>query len=179
MKVVKINFLIERGDAYLNADRLEIRVPGDWTNYKCSWVVKADKDISSDRLIEKNNSLAGGIDDELELRLEGNETVFMISLLNEDSSDFQNPKYYHDLIAVDVSNNAKSKTLAKGEFKVEFDVQTPFDGFATPTNAVRFLQVDASSAEIGDLLQVSISSEGKKIVGIVTLIELKRQLDNL
>lgn len=179
MKVVKINFLIERGDAYLDEDRLEIRVPGDWTSYKCSWAVKLDKEISSDRLIEKNNTLAGGSNDELELQLEGNETVFKISLLNEDSSDFQNPKYFHDLIFVDPNNNAKSKTLAKGEFKVEFDVQTPFDGFATPANAVRFLQVDASSAEIGDLLQVSLSSEGEKVVGIVTLAELKRQLENL
>lgn len=146
MKIVKKNFIIERGDAYLGEDRVEIRVPGDWTSYKCSWGVKLEKRTpSSNLLIRKRNTLYNGSDDELEAIYDGSDTCFKISIQKEDAGDFLEPKYYFDLIAIDPLNSAKTKTLAKGEFKVEFDTQTEFDNTQLPTDAERYIAVLASA----------------------------------
>ncbi|RJR06649.1 hypothetical protein C4588_07555 [Candidatus Parcubacteria bacterium] len=146
MKIVKKNFIIERGDAYLDEERLEIRVPGDWTTYKCSLGVKLEKlTPSSNLLIRKRNTLYNGSDDELEAIYDGSDTCFKISIQKEDTGDFLEPKYYWDLIAIDPSNGAKTKTLAKGEFKVEFDTQTEFDNTQLPTDAERYIAVLASA----------------------------------
>lgn len=182
MKPVKINFLVERGDAYLGDDRLEIIIPGDWTTYKLSWAVKETKVITDDKLIWKRNSLAGGSDAELEAVLEGSNTVIKISLLEADTHDLQVFKNYHDLEATDAVDSDKKKTIAKGEFKIDADVQTGFDGSALPSDAVRFQQLDASNSAVGDLTH-TIEVNGVKYFEFISPTELaqilKPILDNL
>lgn len=175
MKIITKNFLIERGDAYLFEDRLEIRVPGDWTTYKCTWVVKLNKKESSDRLIEKNNVSAGGSNYEIETILDGGETVFKISLLGENTSNFREPKYYHDLVVVDAVDSTKTKTIAKGDFKINYDIQTPFDGFVIPSENIQYQVVQAADGGVGDI--VMINAAGK--CEFTSLSNLKMMLDGL
>ncbi|MBX3008605.1 MAG: LamG domain-containing protein [Melioribacteraceae bacterium] len=169
MKTVKKNLIIERGDAYLGEDRLEIRVPGDWSTHKCSMGVKLDKlTPSSNLLIRKRNTLYNGSDDELEAIYDGSDTCFKISIQKEDTGDFLEPKYYWDLIAIDPSNGAKTKTLAKGEFKVEFDTQTEFDNTQLPTDAVRYFPVILSDIGAGKVVKINATEDDVEGVDVYT-----------
>jgi hypothetical protein len=175
MKIITKNFLIERGDAYLDDNRLEIKVPGDWTTSKCSWVVKLDKKSSSDRLIEKFNALAGGSDEELEAVLEGSDTVFKVSLSIENTQNFGEYKYYFDLVAINAEDSSKSKTISKGELKLNYDVQTPFDGYPIPIENIQYQVVNADEAEVGDILMINTENQFE----FISLIQLKRLLGEL
>jgi hypothetical protein len=162
MKITKKNILIERGDAYLDEDRLEIRIPGDWTTSKCSWGVKENKIASGDLLICKKNTLAGGNNSQLELVLEGEDTIFKISLLKEDTQDFKKPKYDYDLVAVNPIDLTNTKTIANGDFKLNFDVQSDLNGIDLPETAERLIPVLASNFENGQFIQVLEATPGNK-----------------
>ena len=153
MKIKVENFTIYRGDAYLDEDRLEIRVPGDWTASKCSWGVKENKIASGDLLICKKNTSAGGSNSQLELVSEGDETIFKISLLKEDTQDFKKTKYDYDLVAVDPIDLTNTKTIAKGDFKLNFDVQSDLNGINLPETAERFIPILASNFQDGQFMQ--------------------------
>jgi hypothetical protein len=155
---------------------ISFSIKGDHTGRELSFVVKQDNEISSARLIQKLKSLSEisvVYDDETGL------TTCEVSLEKTDTQDLSVQYYPWDVDSISLSDQTDIETPEGGLFQLLQDVQTPFDGFATPENAVRFIQIDASSASVGDILQVSISSDDKKVVGIITLAELKRQLENL
>ncbi len=148
MKIVKIDFLIEREGAYLGDDRLIVSVPGDWSAYKCSFGVKFDKKTpTSNLLIVKKNTLAGGSNDELELVYDGTNTIFKISLLEADKQDFIETKYYCDIRVEDASSFTKAKIIASGILKLEFNPQNKLSGTNLPSNGIRYIPLPETIAD--------------------------------
>jgi len=166
MKRINKDFLIHRGDAYLGDDRIEIKKQGDYTQHKLTFVVKADKVLTSDRLVEKMNTLAGGSDDGIEATLDADGyTTFAISLECTDTQDLTLPGYYYDLVAEDADDSTKSVTIASGNLRNEYDVQSPFDGLDLPDTAERLLPILASNFEDQEIIKVEVVNGVKTYVG--------------
>jgi hypothetical protein len=160
MKPVKVNFLIPRGDAYFGEDRLSLSVPGDWSSHKLSFGVKIDKEVTGDLLIRKRNTLAGGGDQELTATYENNATTIKISLNDVDSQSFTIAKMYYDVIANDVADTTKTVTIAKGELKINFDVQNNLNGIDLPESAKRLVPIFADNFLSGQFIRVQENEVG-------------------
>lgn len=100
---------------------------GNVSSSDISFVVKLTKSFSSPRLIQKDNSDTTQISTIYSSPF----TYIKVKLLQMDTRDFTASKYFYDIVA-------DSTTIFDGEFRVNFDVQTPFDGTTPPTSGVRF-----------------------------------------
>ncbi len=154
-QVKKYDFDIVRGDK----TNLSAIVQGDYSTYKLIFVVKADKELTSDRLIEKKNTLAGGTG--ITATYNGKVTSFVISIDKEDTQDFTNLVYYYDLTATSISDTSNIKTILTGTLNLTFDVQTPYDGTDLPNNATRYLPILPDSFHAGEF----IKSDGTNFTG--------------
>lgn len=171
--MVETKLTIQRGDKVSK----ELLIPGDITTRKLSFGVKADLEIDSDRLIQKRNTLYGGSDDELTANYDSvkGKTTVTIFFDKEDTADFTNDYYYYDLISQDADDSDDEITVAKDLIKIDKDVQTPFDGTNLPSSATRYVNLDASEAEAGDLIQCQLV-DGVKTFVLITIEDLKTQL---
>ena len=84
-----------------------------------SFVVKATQNPTDNRLIAKLNTLAGG--DNTQISSDANGVY--IHLLNLDTAAFTSIVYFYD-----VYNPSSGITEVGGNFILNFDVQTPYDG---------------------------------------------------
>lgn len=148
--MIKKNFEIYRGDP----KELIFYAPGNISAQKIIFVVKADKVLTSNRLIEKKNTLAGGNDNQLMATYANGKTRITIKLLKEDTQDFTAETYYHDTTAQPTDNSTDPVTISGGELTIDQDVQTPFDGTNLPATAERYLSVLASQLTAGKLVKV-------------------------
>ena len=152
-------------------------VTGDHTARKLRFVVKADKTITGDRLIEKKNTLFGGSDAELEAAYSSTtgKTTITVHILEDDNSDFANSKYYFDIVSISNTDPDDTETIVKGTINNNFDVQTDYDGTNLPSSATRYVNLDASEAEVGDMVQCQLVG-GVKTFVLITIADLKTQL---
>lgn len=121
---------VYRGDK-ISADDLYVEVAGDHTARNLSFAVKADKELTSDRLIEKTI--------ELTAVYSGGKTKIGIPLDAVDTQDLAEKKYYYDLTSTSPADATDVITVSKGKFDVEGDVQTPYDGTDLPGDAQRYI----------------------------------------
>ena len=167
-----MDFTIKRGDP----KELIFYCPGNLSTYKIIFVVKANKVLTSNRLIQKKNTAAGGSGSELIAEVSGNETKITVKLEAADTQDFTALKYDYDITAQPADDSTDPETIEGGIINIDQDVQTPYDGFDLPVSATRFLQVDASNGLVGDLIQITTDDNGDRVFSFITIEELKTQL---
>lgn len=148
--MIKKNFTIKRGDA----TQLQLKISGDLTARKLSFVVKADKVLTSARLIQKRNTLFGGGDTQLKAVYAGSTTMITIYITKADTQDFAALLYYYDIISQNSSDFTDEITITEGEITVDQDVQTDYDGINLPAAAERYIPVLASTLTAEKLVKV-------------------------
>ena len=109
---------IYRGDRRV----LEFFYPGDITEDRIKFVVKADRNLTTARLIEKVNG-DGGID----IESSGIYTKISVYLEPADTQALDSADYYYDIIREDPQNSIDYETIYYGLFSVNADVQNPYD----------------------------------------------------
>ena len=169
MSSVKKNITIHRGDY----SELKFKIFGDYTSKKLYFTVKADKTITSERIIDLSNSAAGGSDAEISASYDNTYTTVIVKLNDINTYNLDSKQYYYDLTEND---GTKETTLFDGDFNLDFDVRTVFDGFAMPATEARFQQVDATAMQENELMQVAVDARGNKYMKGITITELKTLL---
>lgn len=155
-------------------------VPGDVTARKLRFVVKEDKELTTDRLIEKNNTLNGGSDAELKATYSSGQNRTKLEIFKQkiDDGDFANDAYYFDVRSISTTDSADDVRIEQGNIRMDFSVSSDTDGTSLPSSASRWVNLDASEAEVGDVIQCKLVG-GVKVFQLITLTELKQQLDLL
>jgi hypothetical protein len=154
-------------------------VKGNYTGRTNYVTIKKDKVITGDRLVEKSSSA-----DQVTAVYNSsrNETTFSFNYLPEDTGDLNEDQYVYDISSINPEDPSDIKTPKWGYLKLLGDVRNALNGFALPTGAKRFQQVDASNA--GNLeLNIVKTVNGVKVYEFIPLTELagylKPILDNL
>jgi hypothetical protein len=171
MKITK-DFLIVRGDP----TQLSLPINDDYTAQRLIFVVKADKVLTSARLIEKKNVAAGGSNTQLKATANGGLTNIKIFLDKTDSQDFTTTTYYWDLTAQPADLSTDPVTLAGGELEIDFDVQTDFDNTDLPADAERYIAILASAFNNNDFIKVSVVNGVKTYIGAATYTKTEADL---
>lgn len=151
---MKKDFNALRGDS----KTLSFSYAGDITAQSLSFVVKADKGLTSSRLIQKLNSVAGGSVSEIKTTYDDDaqSTEIEVYLEAEDTQDLTNKILVYDLLL------GSANTIYMGNLYLEGDVQTPYDGTNLPTsNAVRYMPIYAADVADGQYIMKS----GAEFVG--------------
>jgi hypothetical protein len=148
------DFNVYRGDT----KTLTFQVSGDVTASALSFVVKADKVITSSRLIQKLNTVAGGSNSEILASYDSEALVTTISVYIEkiDTQDLTKKFYYYDLLV------GTSSTSHYGTLYLEQDVQTDYDGTDLPADGKRYIPVILSNINNNDFIKRS----GSDFVGV-------------
>lgn len=118
-----------------------IYISGNYSAHRLVFVTKADKVLTSDRLIEKKNTAAGGNDNQLTAVYANGKTKVTVKLLKTDTQDFSQDTYYYDLTAQIADQSTDPVTLAYGELQLIEDVQTDYDGTNLPADGQRYIPV--------------------------------------
>ena len=126
---------VKRGDY----KELTFKHNGNITGSDITFVVKLTKSFSSPRLIQKENDNVS----EITTSYSAPYTNITVKLLQSDTQDLTSTKYYYDIVA-------DSTTIFDGEFRVQFDVQTPFDGTDLPEDGSRITTVSLDNGTIQD-----------------------------
>lgn len=151
--VIAQNFDVMRGDK----DSLLFSSSVDYTAYKLEFVIKTDKTLTGDRLVEKQNTAMGGDDTEITVTA----STIKVFLLKGDTQDFTSVPYYYDLVATLASDATFSKTINYGHVNMIFDVGSPYDGTDLPDDAERYVPVLESNFTADDFVQYN----GNEFVG--------------
>ena len=109
------NFNIMRGDATTLTFASKYNLTGD----SLIFVVKASKDITAVRLIQKTS-----YDNQITIST-GTKSFLYIKLLSDDTDDLTLAKYYYDITRI---KDGDTTTIFIGELNLQPDVGTPFDG---------------------------------------------------
>jgi hypothetical protein len=130
-----------RGDSKV----LTLNILGNLTGRDLTFVVKADKNPLSDRLLEKDT------DDGITILYSSPYTTVSITIDKLDLADLEAKVYFYDIISVDPLDAEDSVTVAGGNFILIGDVQTPYDGTGSlPANATRVMVV----SEVGNATEL-------------------------
>jgi len=173
--MLKRNYTILRGDP----KNLTFTLTGDYSEEKIIFVVKADKVLTSDRLIQKRNTAAGGSDDELTAVYddEKNKSTFTIKLEKIDTQDFTEEEYYYDITSQPADNSEDPITIASGNLEIEFDVQTDYDGTDLPEDATRYIPFILSDIGAGKVPRVLAGETEIEGIEVYTKTEIDNLLD--
>ena len=169
MKEYNLSYL--RGDYQV----LTVQVDGDVTDRTLTFVVKADKTVTTARLVEKDSELTTWYDEGI--------TVITIPMLKTYMADLTAKTYYYDILSVDPLDASDSVTIVGGRFVLVADVQTPFDGTGSlPSDATRVVNVGL--AEIGTATKLylkwdNVNGDYKPITLAELATELSSELDFL
>jgi hypothetical protein len=146
-----------RGDSKI----LSINIAENLTGRDLTFVVKADKNPLSDRLIEKDT------DDGITILYSSPYTTVSMTIDKLDLADLEAKVYYYDIISVDPEDAEDSVTVAGGNFILIGDVQTPYDGTGSlPANATRVMVV----SEVGNATELyPVWNNTDKVVEFKTL----------
>lgn len=109
------NFNIMRGDATTLTFASKYNLTGD----SLIFVVKASKDITAVRLIQKTS-----YDNQITIST-GTKSFLYIKLLSDDTDDLTLAKYYYDITRI---KDGDTTTIFIGELNLQPDIGTPFDG---------------------------------------------------
>jgi len=174
----KVTLKIYRAASYTGNDRLYFDVAGDWSAYKLKLTVKPNKNVNTAPEFIKLNALNGGNDEQFEAAYNTttNKTRIYITLLSEDSQDFDLTKYYFDCVAIDASDAEKVIPLAKGSLLVDLGVYHPLDEVPSPRETIAL--VDLTGVEDNSLLLIQSEvpvpvplADAKETLGITAVEE--------
>jgi len=161
--------MLNRDLSWYRGDKTDFSfvVNGNHTERYLRFVVKADKEITSNRLIEKRNQLFGGSDTQLfaEYNEDTNRTTITIHILGNDNSDFKNAKYYYDVVSINPTDLDDTVTIIKGTITNNIDVQTDFDGTDLPGEAQRYMPVIADNFDDQELIKTQVVNGVKTFIG--------------
>lgn len=148
-------------------------VSGDISGRKIIWVLKSTKELGSDRLITKKNTLAGGGDSQLTAVYSAVTllTTITVYLLTTDTYDLVSKKYYYDITSESDSDSADHITILYGDHIIIADVQNPLDGTNYSEDA-RYTSVnplDYSAKWVGKLSQITSSAPSVEEISVNTL----------
>jgi hypothetical protein len=133
---------VKRGDY----KELVFKHKGDVTAKILSFVVKLTKDQSSNRLVFKRNTIAGGDTNQISASYTSPNTTITVKILSSDTWDLNAKLYYYDLVSIEPTDSNKEVTLFDGKFNIPWEVQGPFDGTDLPDNATRITTVSLANA---------------------------------
>lgn len=128
---------VKRGDY----KELTFKQKGDVTAKILSFVIKLNTDISSDRLVWKRNTIAGGDTNQVIATYSSPYTTIKVKLYNEDTGDLTAKVYAYDLIYIEPTDSSKEVTMFQGKFNCPYDVQTRFDGVNLADNGTRYTTI--------------------------------------
>lgn len=117
---------IKRGD---DVD-LVFTVDIDYSSEGIIFIAKRDKTLTSARIIEKKNTIAGGSDTELEVSA----TSITVHLLEGNTQASEDEFLYFDIY-----NNTDNETLFHGKMWILADVQSPYDSGSLPSSELPIL----------------------------------------
>ena len=119
-------------------DTITFDITGDQSQRVLSFVIKADKNDTSNRLVQKTSSLnqISAVYSPATLK-----TSISINLLKEDTFDLGGKTYYWDLRSDSATDPADTKVPIRGNFNIEAAIQTPFDGTNLPSQAIRYIPI--------------------------------------
>jgi len=155
------NAQTRQNEIYYRGDKTDFSfyyTNGDVTNKRLRFVIKEDFELSSPRLVQKGNALAGGDATQLEASYSDDTTHIIVHLLPTDMDSFEPKKYHYDIVSIDTSDTNNSITIFAGVLNLKSDVQTPYDGIP---NGNDYNQWD--SFQPGDILIVDTLG-GEKIL---------------
>ena len=117
-------------------DIITYDIPGDQSQRVHSFVIKADKNDTSNRLVQKTSTLGQitAVYSPISLK-----TTITINLSKEDTFDLGGKTYYWDHRCDSATDSSDTKVPIRGNFVIEAAVQTPFDGTNLPSEATRFI----------------------------------------
>jgi len=166
MKAAKENIEIFREDS---GTIILKPVKGNYSNRLNYITFKRDKNITSDRLIEKSSSAS-------QVRCTYNsakdESTFEFDYLPGDTSELSAGILFYDIESQNPLDANDRTTPKWGYCKLIGDVKNDFDGFILPQTAVRFQYVDAANGGVGDIVQINSAKQFE----FISLISLKAQL---
>ncbi len=158
MRLIKSNITFHRGDAR----PIKLVYPDkDLTSLPLQFVVKLDRKIISSRLVQISSN------EPLKFSMEFDEkigTTITITPAAEDTADLEAKIYVYDII-----DTESLITYFDGSFKLEGDVQTPYDGTDLPEEAQRYIPVLPDQFNDDEIVQKKTTGgkatfSGKKII---------------
>jgi hypothetical protein len=117
-------------------------------------VVKRDTELTSPRVIEKKNLVAGGSDSELAVVYDSVSKTLTINvyLTKSDTEGLTSLNYYYDILEEIPDDLNSGTTLFMGSATLEPTVQSPSDGVSLPENSLRYAAVTASDFNDNDII---------------------------
>ena len=146
-----------RGDS----KTFELNYYGDVTADELLFVVKADTAIASPRLIQKENDIAGGDQDQIIATYKKPFTKIKVKLYPIDTEDLLRNKYVFDLTRTNPADSTDHTHLFIGDLNLTPTISTPGDGSNPPLDGTRFYFVglDSSAQEPGILINRNSTNE--------------------
>ena len=109
---------------------LTLIVDGDWTARKAEFVARVSRELGADQYIVKQNTLAGGGDDQITETLNDsvtpNKTIFEVYLEPADTENISLQKLYFDFDSQDPDDLLDNRTLVTGVLYINPDVNSPY-----------------------------------------------------
>lgn len=102
----------------------------DYSTKKIVFIAKRDKTLTSARIIEKKNTLAGGGDAELEV----SDDAITVHILEGNTQALTDEYLYFDIF-----NDTDNETLFHGKLWILADVQSPYDSGGMPSSTIPIL----------------------------------------
>jgi hypothetical protein len=142
--IVYKNILYHRGDK----ETVKIEYPGDISSHSLSFVLKKDRELSSSRLIEITGNL-NRENEKFSAVYDENKKITLITI-KPDPTDTQD---ISGNFVFDIYDSTDSVTRVDGNFYMEPDVQTPFDGTNLPNDGRRYVPYYPEDFKNNDVLQ--------------------------
>lgn len=123
---------IRRGD---DVD-LIFTLSGDYSSDAIVFIAKRDKTLTSARIIEKKNTIAGGGNIELEVSYDStlDKSTMTVHILEGNTQSSEDEFLYFDIY-----NNTDNETLFWGKMWILSDVQGPYDSGSVPSSEIPIL----------------------------------------
>jgi hypothetical protein len=102
----------------------------DYSTKSIIFITKRDKTLTSARIIEKKNTVAGGSNAELEVSA----SAITVHILEGNTQSLEDEFLYFDIY-----NNTDNETLFHGKLWILADVQTPYDSGSLPSSELPIL----------------------------------------
>jgi hypothetical protein len=156
---------------------IEFVIPGDQTQNKLKFVICDSDLITASILVEKNNVLNDGSEDEIstELIKEGTHTKINIFIMPSETNAFSGDSKTFGIDSIDVNNANLINSLQHGLVRVNKLQPNNFNGFLVPEENIQYQIVNAEDGGVGDILMINDSGK----VEFTSLAQLKILLDGL
>lgn len=143
------NRILLRGDY----SALTWEYSGDLRDRKIIFVVKAKRELSAVRVIERKNTNAGGSNSQLKVDYTSSInistiTVYLTPLL---TAYLTAKDYYYDITSESPTDSNDHITIFHGKFILQHDIQSPYDGATVPvidTSLIRHVYPGQSVADV-------------------------------